>query len=322
MVTRLNEEYPILFDEQKIEEAIQLARKILDSDQPPFPTYNCPSNWGSLQNKKAKELQDITLAWNVGAVLAAKFHQMNIHTLKDLEQVGPDRLKGMKGLGDKKVAQIVNSVKAQISNSVIKIGNWKPIQDSLDLEIFLDLEGTSELFQDDPAWNCIYLIGVIPRQGGNEIPYISFLAKKPEDERTILIDFINYIKQQNKTYLLYHWHHYEKTQLRKATERHGFQKDYESLILPYFVDLCTAAQTSYVLPTPGCSIKVVAPYFGFEWTQNSTEVDAMKSAMIWFKQAVNGGNGLDLEKVLQYNQDDCRAMIYVKDGFAKLERGK
>ena len=322
VVTRLNEEYPILFDEQKIEKSIQLAREILASNQPPYPTYNCPSNWGALQNKRAKEVQDVTLAWNVGAVLAAKFHQMNIHTLKDLVQVGADRLKGMKGLGDKKVAQIVNSVKAQFSNLVIKVGHWKPIQDPPELEIFLDLEGTSELFQDDPGWNCIYLIGLIPRQSGKEISYISFLARKPEDEKTILRDLIDYLKKQDKSYRLYHWHHYEKTQLRKASERHGLQEDYESLILPFLVDLCTAAQASYVLPTPGWSIKVVAPYFGFEWTQDTTEVDAMKSAMIWFKQAINGGDGSGLEKVLQYNEDDCKAMIYVKDGFEKLEQGK
>jgi len=48
----------------------------------------------------------------------------------------------------------------------------------------------------------------------------------------------------------------------------------------------------------------------------------MKSAMIWYKQAINGGDGTGLEKVIQYNQDDCRAMIFVKDGFDSLERKK
>ncbi|MEX0804427.1 MAG: ribonuclease H-like domain-containing protein [Candidatus Binatia bacterium] len=94
---------------------------------------------------------------------------------------------------------------------------------------------------------------------------------------------------------------------------------YESLVLPYLVDLCTAAQVSYVLPTPGWSIKVVPPYFGFNWTQNASEVDAMKSAMMLFKQAASGGRGEDLDKVLRYNEDDCKAMIVVKDGFESLE---
>jgi len=320
VVSRLNEEFVIPYDEQQVEEAIRYAREILSCDHPPYPTYNCPSVWGSLQNKTAKDLRDITLAWNVGPVLAKKFHQMNVYTLEDLAKLKADSLKAIKGLGPKKIFQILNSVKAQLYNSVIKVGTWKPIEDCPEVEIFLDLEGSGELFQDDPVWNCIYLIGLIPRSNGREESYIAYLAKKPEDEKTILSEFVAYLRKQNRRYRLYHWHHYEKTQLKKACERHGLSEAYDSLILPHLEDLCTAAQTSYVLPTPGWSIKVIAPYFGFKWTQDASEVDAMKSAMIWFKQAFNGGDGTGLKKVLQYNEDDCRAMIVVKDGFENLER--
>ena len=146
------------------------------------------------------------------------------------------------------------------------------------------------------------------------------MAKKPEEEKVILTQFLDYLRQQKRRYRLYHWHHYEKTQLKKACERHALTELCETLVLPHLEDLSPAAQASYVLPTPGWSIKVVAPYFGFKWTQDASEVDAMKSAMMWFKQALAGGNGEGLDKVLQYNEDDCRAMIVVKDGFEELER--
>ncbi len=320
VVSRLNEEFVIPYDEQQVEEAIRCAREILACDKPPYPIYNRQSNWGSLQNKTAKDLQDITLTWNVGPVHAKKFHQMNVHTLEDLAKLEPESLKTIKGLGSKKIPQILNSANAQLSNRVIKVDIWKPIEDPPEIELFLDLEGTGELFQDDPVWNCIYLIGLIPRCNGEEGSYIPYLAKKPEDEKMILSEFVVYLRKQNRRYRLYHWHHYEKTQLKKACERHGLNEAYESLILPHLEDLCVAAQASYVLPTPGWSVKVVAPYFGFEWTQDASEVDAMSSAMIWFKQAVSGGDGTGLKKVLQYNEDDCRAMIVVKDGFDNLER--
>jgi len=80
-------------------------------------------------------------------------------------------------------------------------------------------------------------------------------------------------------------------------------------------------EASYVLPTPGWSIKVVAPYFGFNWSQPATEVDALKSSMMWFKPAMNGANGAGMDKVLKYNADDCKAMIVVKDGFERLVIG-
>lgn len=320
VVSRLNEESAIPYDESRIEEAIQLAQDIIARDTPPAPVHNCRSDWSTLQNKIAKEQGDITLAWNVGPVLAKKLRERGVHTLQDLVKLDPKILRSIPGIGATKTTQILNSAKAQVTGTPIKVGAWKPSEDRPELEIFLDLEGSGELFQDDPAWNCIYLIGLIPRGGGTQGPYIAFLAKKLEEEKIILTRFFEYLGRESRPYRLYHWHHYEKTQLKKASERHALTELYDSLVLPHLEDLSPAAQASYVLPTPGWSIKVVAPYFGFRWTQDSSEVDAMKSAMIWFKQALAGGNAVGLDKVLQYNEDDCRAMIVVKDGFDILER--
>ncbi|MBI3610707.1 MAG: TM0106 family RecB-like putative nuclease [Nitrospirae bacterium] len=320
IVSRLNEEFPIPYDETRIEEAVRRARGIVARPTPPYPVYNCRSRWRRLQNKTAHDLRDVTLAWNVGAVHAEQFHRMSIHALEDLAKVDPNRLGTIKGLGPKRIAQVVNSAKAQASKRAIRVGVYKPLEGRPDLEFFLDLEGTGELFQDDPAWNCVYLIGLIPRAYGKEEGYVSYLAKKPEDEKTILTEFLNALRKETRPYRLYHWGHYEKTQLTKAGERHHLVDDVRTLILPYLEDLCKAAQDAYILPTPGYSIKVVGPYFGFDRSQDLSEVDAMKSAMIWYKQAASGGTGDGLEKVLRYNQDDCRAMIAVKDGFEKLAR--
>lgn len=320
IVSRRNEEFVVPYDEPRIEEAIKVAREIISRNTPPFPVYNCRSNWSTLQNKFAKEQSDITLTWNVGPVIAEKLREIGIHSLTDLAGISPKALRSIPGVGAKKVVRILNSAQAQITRKPIKVADWNLSEDRPELEIFVDLEGSGELFQDDPAWNCIYLIGLIPRRHGTLEPYKSFLAKRPEEEQHILTDFLDYLQTEVQTYRLYHWHHYEKTQLKKACERHGLADSYESLIFPHLKDLCAAAQAAYVLPTPGWSIKVVAPYFNFKWTQDASEVDAMKSAMMWFKQALAGGNGKGLDKVLQYNEDDCRAMVVVKDGFEKLER--
>lgn len=320
VVSRLNEESVIPYDESRIQEAIELAQDIIARDTPPAPVHNCRSDWSTLQNKIAREQGDITLAWNVGPVHAKKLRERGVRTLEDLVKLDPKILRTIPGIGATKTTQILNSAKAQVTRKPIRVGTWELSEGRPELEIFLDLEGSGELFQDDLAWNCIYLIGLIPRDSGTQGRYIPFLAKKPEEEKVILAQFLDYLRKQNRRYRLYHWHHYEKTQLKKACERHALTELCESLVLPHLVDLSPVAQASYVLPTPGWSIKVVAPYFGFKWTQDSSEVDAMKSAMMWFKQALAGGNGEGLDKVLQYNEDDCRAMIVVKDGFEKLER--
>jgi len=320
VVSRLNEEFVVPYDESLVTEAIQLAREILLRDTPPPPVYNCSSSWSTLQNKVAKETKDITLAWNVGAVVAGYLREEGIQVLDDLVKIDPAFLRSTPGMGPKKTTQVLNSAKAQMTRKPIRVAHWKPSEDRPEQEIFIDLEGSGELFQDDPAWNCIYLIGLIPRNKGVKKAYVPYLANKPGEEKAILRKFVDYLGKQKHSFRLYHWHHYEKTQLKKACERHDLTRAYDKLILPNLVDLCTAAQASYVLPTPGWSIKVVAPYFGFNWSQPSSEVDAMKSAMMWFKQAKNGANGEGMDKVLKYNEDDCKAMIVVKDGFEGLEK--
>jgi len=319
VVSRLNEEFVVPYDESLVREAIQLAREILSRDKPPPPVYNCPSNWSILQNKVAKKNKDITLAWNIGAIVAGYLREKGIHSLGKLAKLDPTTLRSAPGMGPKKTNQVLNSARAQTTRKPIKVANWRPSEDRPEHEIFLDLEGSGELFQEDPAWNCIYLIGLIPRNKGVEKAYVPYLAKKPGEEKAILRKFVDYLDKQTRSFRLYHWHHYERIQLKKACERHGLIRAYDKLILPNLVDLCAAAQSSYVLPTPGWSIKVVAPYFGFTWSQPSSEVDAMKSAMMWFKQTMNGANGAGMDRVLKYNEDDCKAMIVVKDGFERLE---
>lgn len=321
VISRINKAFPVLYDELLVESAIRRARGIIASREAPYPTYNCVSRWRRLQNKTAHDLRDVTLTWNVGAAHAERFHRMSVHTLEDLVKVDPNTLATLKGLGKKKIQQVLNSAEAQLSKKVIRVGPYQPLENQPEVELFLDLEGSGELFQEDPAWNCIYLIGVLPRAGRKEEGYRSYLARQPDQEKTILEQLFDFLRRESRGYRLYHWYHYERTQLRKASERHGLLADYESLVQPYLEDLCRAAQSSFVLPTPGYSIKVVAPYFGFRWAQDASEVDAMKSAMIWYRQAVLGGDGRDLEKVLRYNEDDCRAMIFVKEGFEKLASG-
>ncbi|HEY4485158.1 MAG TPA: TM0106 family RecB-like putative nuclease [Nitrospiria bacterium] len=320
IVSRRNEVFEIPYDERRVQEAIRQALGILAASRPPPPVYNCRSRWRRLQNRTAHETRDVTLTWNVGAVQAQKLRAMNILTVEDLSRADARTLSGLSGLGPKKVGQILNSAKALATRTVIRIGKYTPLENPPELEIYLDLEGSGELFQEDPAWNCLYLIGLIPRAGQKEGGYRSFLARRPEDEKAMLTDFLDDLGREKRPYRLYHWDHYERTQLRKAAERHGLAEGYAALIEPHLEDLCKAAQAACILPTPGYSIKVVAPYFGFAWSQDATEVDAMISAMIWYKQAIEGGTGQSLEKVLRYNEDDCRAMIVVKDGFEKIFR--
>jgi len=58
VVSRLNEESVVSYDESLVTEAIQFAREILLRKTPPPPVYNSSSSWSTLQNNGVKSFVD------------------------------------------------------------------------------------------------------------------------------------------------------------------------------------------------------------------------------------------------------------------------
>ncbi len=321
VVTRVGNETHVERDSGAVRDAVRRAREIVEAPEPPAPVYNCrESRWKSLQDEEAKRRRHVSLAVGVGPSMVASLQYAGLNTLEAIARADDQTLMDLPGVGRRKLTKIRRSANALVRDEVQRIGPWTVEADTPALELFIDLEGSGELFQDDPSWNCLYLTGVIPRERtGGEAAYESFMAGRPDQEGIALGAFLEYLEGLGG-YALYHWSHYERTELRKTCERHGWLDRYENLIGPHLVDLCDKAQRAFVLPLPGWSVKLVAPYFGFHWTYGADEIGAMTSAIVWFRQAEAGGKGEGLDKVLQYNEDDCRAMIAVKDGLARLDR--
>ena len=67
---------------------------------------------------------------------------------------------------------------------------------------------------------------------------------------------------------------------------------------------------TFYLPAPSLSLKAAAPAFGFRWRQD--DCGAMDS-MVYFTNWLKTGNKEQLDKVLMYNEDDCKAMLFVEN---------
>ena len=66
----------------------------------------------------------------------------------------------------------------------------------------------------------------------------------------------------------------------------------------------------FYLPAPSFSLKAAAPAFGFHWRQD--DCGAMDS-MVYFTNWLKTGRDELLQKVLMYNEDDCKAMLYLEN---------
>jgi len=69
-------------------------------------------------------------------------------------------------------------------------------------------------------------------------------------------------------------------------------------------------------PTNDQSIKTLASYLGFKWRDISpSEADSIA----WYHRWVESGDPAVRQRILGYNEDDCRAMRVLLDGLGKLD---
>ena len=68
-------------------------------------------------------------------------------------------------------------------------------------------------------------------------------------------------------------------------------------------------------PVGSYSIKYLAQYLGFSW-RDKTPSGAL--SIQWFNEYIETKDPQKLERILLYNEDDCKATMVLKDGIKKL----
>ena len=294
----------ILF--QAVQRVVEIRKGVM-----PSPTFgSCGYPWDAYCNKMALESRDISLINGIGLEKKKMLAENGIKSIDDVMKWGEKRLVGIDKIGEKTAQKYVVSAKAITTKKVIRKSK-RIILPEKTTEIFLDLEGldifTTNILEGNPT---DYLIGVWLRKGGQE-EYISFVAKDHESEEEMLNEFIDWIKKQ-EDYIIYHWHHYEKTHLSKMMEKYGTpQKDRDKILSKdILVDLYKVTTEQFAFPFPGTGLKTIARWMGFNWEHS--DVGAMSSIDLYCRY-VNEADTDALGLVLDYNKDDCEATKIVKD---------
>ena len=154
-----------------------------------------------------------------------------------------------------------------------------------------------------------YLIGLLVRSDGQE-EYIPFVAHNLKDEKMMFYEFLRWVLGQ-KDYIIYHWHNYERTHIQRLVERYGLSTEAEP-IFANMRDLYKDATSSFAFPTYGNGLKQIAAYIGYKWKH--ADVNAMESIALYFQYIQEPAKNKEkLEKVIDYNKDDCMATMLIKD---------
>lgn len=193
---------------------------------------------------------------------------------------------------------------------------WRPVElPSAAVEIFFDIE-------DDPFRDLVYLHGFVirrARDGGAEEFIGHFLeAPTPAGEREAFAAAWDLLRRHRDA-VVFHYSKHERTKYRELQTRYpqvcGAEEVEALFSPPRSFDLYTDAVRHSEWPTADYSIKSLAKYLGFRWR----DADPSGAASIeWFDRWARTGDPLPRQRILEYNEDDCRAMRVLLDALRRL----
>lgn len=264
--------------------------------------------WRIYANKAVAESKDLQMLPQLSAEMRQCLKICGMHNTDDVARAGLEKLRGI--LEEPFATDTYYNAMAYLHNKPVlrEEGHFPPPVKKRNL--YFDFEATETFTKDNVSF--VYLIGIWDKE---EDKYVSFVAKTPEEEIKIFEQFHDYITDPQNT-VLYHWTEYEAKKMRKMAQENKHDEEKLKLLVSLCYDLKVAVNKAFYLPSPSFSLKAAAPAFGFNWRQD--DCGAMDS-MVYFTNWLKTGNQDLLNKVLMYNEDDCKAMLYLEEKLKAAE---
>jgi len=219
----------------------------------------------------------------------------------------------LKGVGEATLSKVITRAKIRKVNKKPVVYN-KVEFPKVSYELYFDIE-------DDPTREFIYLHGVYER-GPEGARFLAFTAKDitPEAEKQAWSEFWQYIRSlPQNDFAVYYYSAHEKSTYRRM------QKVYPDIVSeaeleaffghPNVIDLYQIVFKNTDWPLGSYSIKAIAQYLGFAW-RDETPSGAL--SIQWFNEYIEMKDDQILERILLYNEDDCKATLVLKDKIKEL----
>jgi predicted RecB family nuclease len=232
-------------------------------------------------------------------------HSLNINTLEDLAQTNPLYLQPE--LDGKIAEQVVRQAQSVLYNQVIFIPDTDHSLPSANIELFFDIEAQPDL-------NLDYLLGVVVVDHVNKTQiFYPCLAEEQAQEETIWNDFLTLIEKYPNA-PIYHFSPYEYDTIKRLAKLYKTPQNRLTPILKRLVDIYQKILSSVTLPVEGYSLKAIATSLGFQWRNQEGNGS---QCICWYDSWLKTGDRQYLDLILQYNEDDCLATLYVKNWLAQ-----
>ena len=211
--------------------------------------------WYRVCLQEAEDRSDVSLIYKLRKDTAQALREHGIDTISKMAVQDVEALPKLSGASKETLRKAKLQAQSLIEKRPIFIEDPEPVEET-DLKLYFDIEG-------DPWLNAEYLFGfwvvgdpegkyarighvTWPRDEEGKY-FLYFLAETPELESVMWSAFLAWLRYLPSEYKVYHYAHYEKTALKKLSEKH---KDSDGLhrFKDQLIDLKKSVDKSVIFP--------------------------------------------------------------------------
>lgn len=289
-------------------------------------TQNEPANSAACKNcgwyysckKWCEDQDDLTQIFELGRSRRQTIRRhLNVPTLSALSEADAEEIVARKkadrdflwGISAESIEKIIGRARLLKEQGTPLIHSRFEFP-KVDVELYFDIEA-------DPTQDFVYLHGFWVRdRSGERFEKTVATEISPEAEKAAWAGAIDIIRRHtNERSAIYYYSNYERSTYRRLSRKYpeviSETEVNELFDHPNLIDLYSdflLKNTDWPLGSYG--IKAIAQYLGFKW-RDETPSGAL--SIQWYNDFLATGDKAFLHRVLEYNEDDCKATMVVKD---------
>jgi len=307
---------------QDYEEALHAVQSIIEEKVATLPAFGAVCklcHWYSACIKRIKELDDLTMIPELGRSKRDVMYS-RVRTVERLANENPetfikDGKSAFPGIGPETLRKFHKRAKLLSEKDARPYARSPILFPRLERELFFDVEV-------DPMRDVCYLHGFVERvrRDNTAERFVSTFAEDAtlEAERRAFADAWRYL-QGRRPCAIYYYSKYERTTYRALQEKYpdvcGADDIEELFDSANAIDLYDVVRKTTEWPTWDYSVKTLAKYLGFAWRDTHPSGAA---SIEWFHRWTETTDPEVRQRILDYNEDDCRATRVLRDALEGL----
>lgn len=245
---------------------------------------------------------DLIYLQQCGITRIRQMNSIGVCSLRDLLDTDENEIKQLPGVGGWHVERWKLQAEVVLNNQIMILKEPPDPNDFL----YYDIE-------TDTQQNLVWLIGTYnPKKD----EFKQFLAKTPNEEEKILVDFIEYLEEQNCEKLCsYSASRFDQ---RVVQQRLGFYP-IESAVFESKIDIDFGLEIRHMLlaKLQNYQLKTVGDLFMYPWTYKH-EMGGFLVALTYERYQRDKNFKIDWNKLLEYNRDDVLVLPHIIKKMLKI----